>query len=47
MVCELCWDANWDGWAPHIEHKLIQHLESSGIPIPSRNSNSRFPREYL
>lgn len=47
MVCESCYEANWDGWSPHIENKLIQHLENSGIRVPLRNNQFWLPREYL
>jgi hypothetical protein len=44
-VCGSCYDANWDGWAPHWEPILIKHLNTNGIPIPSRNSKGWLPRE--
>lgn len=43
-VCKTCYEANWDGWAPEFESKLLAHLESNGIPIPKRNENGLYPR---
>ncbi|AJZ56505.1 hypothetical protein OI25_7272 [Paraburkholderia fungorum] len=44
-VCTPCWDANWDGWAPHLEKKVTAKLLAEGKPLPSRNSKQRLPRE--
>lgn len=44
-VCMSCWDGNWDGWAPHLEERLIAHLQQKGIPIPERNAKGWLPRE--
>lgn len=46
MVCNSCYEVNWDGWSPHLEYKLLKYLENSGIPVPQRNSQGWFPREY-
>lgn len=43
-VCQICWDANWDGWSPTLEEKLVNHLKKKGLPIPERNSKGWFPR---
>lgn len=43
-VCSNCWDANWDGWAPHYERFLLDHLKKKGLPIPKRNAKGWFPR---
>jgi len=45
LVCRRCWSANWDGWAPHFESKLIKHIKEKGLPIPKRNAQGLFPRE--
>jgi len=26
-VCNSCYQGNWDGWAPHYEKQLIEHLD--------------------
>lgn len=44
MVCDTCYNANWDGWAPLREPGIIKHLEGKGIPIPKRNSKGWIPR---
>lgn len=46
MVCNTCYAANWDGWAPHLEHKLVEHLGNSQISVPPRNSQGWLPREF-
>jgi hypothetical protein len=43
-VCKSCFDANWDGWAPHLQDKLLQHLQAQGIQPPPRNQNGLLPR---
>jgi hypothetical protein len=44
-VCRTCWDANWNGWAPLHEQKLIEHLKQEGLPVPVRNVVGQLPRE--
>jgi hypothetical protein len=44
MVCMGCYQANWDGWAPHYEPKILAHLEAKGIPVPERNAQGWLPR---
>jgi hypothetical protein len=44
-VCSGCWGANWDGWAPHLERRLISHLAEKEIEIPARNEKGWLPRE--
>jgi hypothetical protein len=44
-VCMVCWDANWDGWAPHLEEKVTVNLRSQGKPLPPRNAKDWLPRE--
>ncbi|MDR6495615.1 hypothetical protein J2797_005539 [Paraburkholderia terricola] len=44
-VCRLCWDANWDGWAPHLEEKVTARLREDGSPLPIRNGKERLRRE--
>jgi hypothetical protein len=44
-VCRACYDGNWDGWAPHCEERLIEHLEKEGISIPKRNKRGWIPRD--
>jgi hypothetical protein len=35
---------NWDGWAPHHECVLLEHLEKKGLPVPQRNEKGLLPR---
>jgi len=44
-VCDICYNANWDGWAPEYENKLIAHLKKVGLPIPERNEKRWLPRD--
>ena len=44
-VCMSCWTGNWDGWAPHLEERLIAYLQQKGLPIPERNAKGWLPRE--
>lgn len=44
-VCRMCWDANWDGWARHLEEKVTAKLRDEGVPLPPRNTNGLLPRE--
>ena len=43
-VCRTCYSANWDGWAPSYEPKILKHLEEKGLPTPERNSKGWLPR---
>jgi hypothetical protein len=42
-VCNICLDANRDGWALDIEPKILQHLKAKGLPVPKRNKNGLLP----
>ena len=44
-VCDTCWNANWDGWAPDFETRLVAHLSEQHLPIPDRNEKGWLPRE--
>ena len=45
FVCDTCWQANWDGWAPHFEPVLLAHLARLGLQVPTRNAMGLLPRE--
>lgn len=45
MVCNICHDANWDGWAPHCETRVTRILEAKGLTLPLRNEKGWLPRE--
>jgi len=45
MVCDSCWQDNWDGWNPRFEEKLLSVLKEKGLPIPERNEKDRLPRD--
>jgi len=40
-----CWEANWDGWAPHLEAKVTARLKAKGLPLPARNAKGWLPRD--
>lgn len=42
--CDACWQGNWDGWAPHLEPILLEHLREKGLPEPERNEKGLLPR---
>jgi hypothetical protein len=44
FCCDLCWEGNWDGWAPHYEDVLLKHLKEKGLPEPKRNEQGLLPR---
>lgn len=44
-VCDACYGSNWDGWAPHVEARLMRHLEDQRLPIPPRNEKGWLPRD--
>ena len=44
-VCRICYDGNWDGWAPHYEDRLMEQLKKEDIPVPERNSKGWLPRD--
>ena len=44
-VCRICYDANWDGWAPHYGEKIIAHLKIVNRPIPGMNADGFLPRD--
>lgn len=45
FCCDLCWEFNWDGWAPHHERVLLKHLKEKGLPVPERNAKGWLPRD--
>lgn len=48
IVCNRCFEFNWDGWSIGDEEKILKHLRSKGIEPPKRNGKGLFPRgEYL
>jgi hypothetical protein len=44
FCCDSCWNSNWDGWAPHFEPVLLEHLKQNGLSVPERNANRLLPR---
>lgn len=42
--CDTCWKGNHDGWAPHYEPVLLEHLRRQGLPEPPRLPNGLLPR---
>ena len=43
--CDTCWNANWDGWAPCWEPRLLQILKEKNLPVPERNEEGWLPRD--
>lgn len=43
-VCNNCYHANEDGWAPYYENRLLSHLKLNGISPPARNKGGWIPR---
>ncbi len=44
-VCDACFAGNWDGYATDFDERIVQHLNSKGLPIPQRNARGYLPRE--
>ena len=44
MVCRSCFAANWDGWSPQYEPRLLKSLKDNKLQVPPRLSNRLFPR---
>jgi len=44
-LCRTCYNANWDGWGPHWEQRLMAHLKATERPIPERNAKGWLPRD--
>ena len=44
-ICDLCWKTNHDGFAPHYEDKILNHLKQNNLPIPESNIKGLLPRE--
>ena len=44
FCCDTCWNGNWDGWAPHHEPILRNHLTAKGLSKPLRNEKGLLPR---
>lgn len=45
MTCHACHDANWDGWARHMENRVTARLKAQGKPLPARNEKGWLPRD--
>lgn len=43
-ICGTCFSGYWDGIAPGVENKFIEHLQEKGLNIPERNDRGLFPR---
>lgn len=44
-VCNGCYTANWDGWNPHDEKIILEHLRKNEIDEPERNAKGVLPRD--
>lgn len=44
-VCSMCYAGNKDGWGPASEPRILELLETKGIPIPDRNELGWLPRD--
>jgi hypothetical protein len=45
-VCNICYDANSDGWPPYSGERIITHLQRRGIDPPVLNSSGWIPRDW-
>ena len=45
-VCNICYDANWDGWAPFYGERISARLHLRGIEPPERNASGLLPRDW-
>jgi hypothetical protein len=45
-VCDVCYEMNWDGWAPQYEKRLLEQLRGNNVKIPPRNAKGFLPREF-
>ena len=43
QVCDTCKNGNFDGWAPHLEPRLLKVLKAKGLPAPERNERGFLP----
>jgi hypothetical protein len=43
FVCATCRDSNRDGWAPHLEDKVLARLQAANQPVPPRLPNALLP----
>ena len=44
-VCDACYETNWDGWAPHMDSRLVAHMKAKQRTVPERNSKGWLPRD--
>ncbi|WP_420331940.1 hypothetical protein [Oceanicaulis alexandrii] len=42
-VCDRCEVGNHDGWSPHHEPKILEHLKAKNLPVPGRLPNGMLP----
>ena len=42
-VCDWCEAGNHDGWAPHNEGTILEHLKARNLPEPERLKNGMLP----
>jgi hypothetical protein len=45
IVCDGCYEGNWDGWGPAREPKIIARMTELGRPLPPRNEEGLLPRD--
>ena len=45
FACDPCWMGNHDGWAPHLEERLLELLNEKKLPVPPRIANRLLPRD--
>ena len=43
FVCATCRDSNRDGWAPHLEDKVLARRRAANQPSPPRLDNALLP----
>ena len=45
FACTACLQSNWDGWAPHLEERVVKKLRASSMAEPKRLENGSLLRE--
>jgi hypothetical protein len=44
-ICDSCWNGNHDGFSPHYDKILLEHLRKNNFLVPERNIHGWLPRE--
>ena len=44
-VCAACYAGNRDGYADHSVGRIVSHLKSESLPLPTLNEKGNLPRD--